>query len=62
MKKKIKEFFKELWKAIKGVIKEYHDSNKSDEEKAFENIMNDYLDIDYKTKIKEFIKKFKSKK
>ena len=62
MKNKIKKFFKELWKAFKGVVKEYHDNNKSDEEKAFENIINDYLDIDYKTKIKNFFKKLKAKK
>ena len=62
MKQKNNKFFKELWKAFKGVIKEYHDNNKSDEEKAFENIMNDYLDIDYKSKIKNFFKKLKAKK
>lgn len=58
----MKKFFKELWKAFKGIITEYHDNNKSDEEKAFENIINDYLDIDYKTKIKNFFKKLKAKK
>ena len=62
MKQKINKFFKELWKAFKGVIKEYHDNNESDEEKAFENIMSEYLDIDYKTKIKNFFKKLKAKK
>lgn len=62
MKEKIKKFFKELWKTLKGVMKEYHDNNKSDEEKALENILSDYIDYDYKTKIKDFIKKFKSKK
>lgn len=62
MKEKIKKFFKELWKAFKCVVKEYHDDNKSDEQKAFDNIMNDYLDIDYKAKIKNLFNKFKSKK
>ena len=58
----MKKFFKELWKAFKGIVKEYHDNNKSDEEKAFDNIMNEYLDIDYKNKIKNFFTKLKAKK
>ena len=53
---------KEIWKAFKCVIKEYRDNNKSDEEKAFDNLMSEYLDIDYRTKIKNFFKKLKAKK
>ena len=63
MKEKIKKLFKEIWKAFKGVVKEYHDNNKSDEEKAIENLLNDYIDFDYKTKIRIFFNKlFKAKK
>lgn len=58
----MKNFFKEIWGAFKGVIKEYHDKNKSDEEKAIENLLSDYIDYDYKSKFKDFVKKFKSKK
>lgn len=58
----MKNFFKELWKALKSIVKEYHNNHKSDEEKALDTIMNDYLDIDYKAKIKNFFKKLKAKK
>ena len=59
----MKKFFKEIWGAFKGVVKEYRESNKSDEQKAIENLLNDYIDFDYKTKIRVFFSKlFKAKK
>lgn len=63
MKQKTKKSLKELWKAIKATLKEFHDYYKTDEEKAVENLLNDYIGFDYKAKIKALFKKiFKSKK